>query len=58
MFGEQEVGGLAGAGVRVRALRAAVLGPGVERGYGGGVERDGAFGAELAERDAQDPGAG
>ena len=57
MFGEQEVGGLAGAGVRVRALRAAVLGPGVERGYGGDVEWDGTLGAELAERDMQ-PGAG
>jgi hypothetical protein len=43
--------------VRVRALRTAVLGPGIERSYGGGVERDGTFGAELAERDTQ-PGAG
>jgi hypothetical protein len=57
VFGEQEVGGLAGARMRVRTLRTAVLSPGIERGYGGGVERDGTFGAELAERDTQ-PGAG
>ena len=36
-----------------RALRARGGPSIVERGEGGGVERDGAFGAELAERDLQ-----
>ena len=50
--GEQEVGGFAGARVGVRPLLAAVLRPGVECGHGGGIERDGPLGAQLAERDA------
>ena len=57
VFGEQEVGGCAGAGMRVRTLLTALVHPGVERGDRVGVERDGAFGAKLAERYSQ-PGAG
>ena len=53
MLGEQEVGGFPGARVGVWPLLAAVLGPGVKSGHGGGIERDGAFGAQFAERDAQ-----
>jgi hypothetical protein len=53
MLGDQEVGGFPGARVGVWPLLAAVLGPGVKSCHGGGIERDGAFGAQLAERDAQ-----
>jgi hypothetical protein len=52
VLGEQEIGGFAGPRVGVWPLLAAVAGPGVESGHGGGVERDGPLGAQLAERDA------
>ena len=55
-FDEQEVGGLAVAGVDQRSLRSAQGHPGVEVGQSRLVEWDGPFGAELAQRDL-DPGA-
>jgi len=57
VVGEQEVGGVAGARVWVWPLLASVVGPGVQRGHGVRVERNGALGAELAQWHAQ-PGAG
>ena len=53
VLGEQEVGRFAGARMGVGPLLAAVPSPGVESSHGGGVERDGSLGAQLAERDAQ-----
>jgi len=53
VLGEQEVGGNAGAGVWMGALRASLAGPGVEGGDGAVIEGNGPFGAELAERDLQ-----
>ena len=57
MLGEEVVDRLPGLRMDVSTLGAALSGPGVERGDGFSVERDRAFGAELAERDVE-PGAG
>ena len=48
MFGEEEVGGFAGAWVRDRAVGAPPGGPLVEDGQGRAVEWDGSFGGEFA----------
>ena len=53
MLDEQEVGGLAGAGVWQGALGAALRCPSVQRVEGRLVQGDGAFGAELAQWDLQ-----
>ena len=50
---EEEVGRLAVAGMGQGALGVALSGPTVQRDQGGLIEGDGAFGAELAQRDLQ-----
>jgi len=50
---EQEVGGLAVAGMRQRPLVPSLGGPGVQRRQGCLVQRDGALAGELAEGDLE-----
>src|SRR5665648_755000 len=50
---EEEVGGLAVAGMRQGPLDAALRGPSSQSGEGGPIQGDGAFGAEFSQRDLQ-----
>src|SRR5665648_1304511 len=50
---EEDVGGLAVAGMRQGPLDAALRGPSSQSGEGGPIQGDGAFGAEFSQRDLQ-----